>query len=97
MFESQRYITKGVQVSIPTEIQGLLWYLVDDLKSQGIEQDYLQVFRLESGPKGLKIIHIQEVPPYQKEHLVEVNCQLKEKIFVIDSEDYCTMLLAHEY
>jgi hypothetical protein len=60
-------------------------------------KDYLQVFRLSSFNGMQKIVHTQEEPKYEKEYLVNFNQTVNAKIFVIDDEDHCTMLLAEEY
>ena len=64
-----------------------------------IEKDYLQVFEIESiSIDLLRIVHKQEVPCYENEYLVSgIENINKEKIFVIDSGEYSTMMYAHEY
>lgn len=44
MFNNNRYLTCGVDSTIPLELQLFLWNCVDELPA---ERDYLQVFKLE--------------------------------------------------
>ena len=73
--EKKRYLTRGVDETIPSEMQLFMWQAIDHMPEP---KDYLQVFTLsvENGPIEKLIIG---------------------KIYCIDSEDYCTMLLAEEY
>ena len=75
--------------------------MIDDLKTKGnIEVDYLQVFKLRKISDEIIIEHTQEEPEYKASHrfklgyldLGEVN-----KVYVIDSGEYSTMLLPEEY
>ena len=96
LFSGGRYATRGVMSGLCPGLQFYLWNLIDRME---IEKDYLQVFVIESfGRDWLKVIHRQEVPHYEKEHLIKVDGENKDgKIFVIDSVDYSTMLYAEEY
>ncbi|MEE7583249.1 MAG: DUF960 domain-containing protein [Oscillospiraceae bacterium] len=94
MFENSRYLTKGVNQSVPLDLQIFIWKCIDELP---IEKDYLQVFNL-SVKGGIQIIrHKQEVPKYQNTYFVLVSNPVDAKIFVIDDGEYSTMLLAEEY
>lgn len=95
-FSGDRYMTKGISNRLSADIQGLLWRLIDSLE---IEKDYLQVFEIESiSIDSLRIVHKQEVPIYENEYLVlGLENIKKEKIFVIDSGEYSTMMYSHEY
>lgn len=96
MFQNDRYVTCGVATSISFSLQMLLWYLVDSMEVE--EKDYLQVLQLEAYGDKQKIIHMQENPPYRKEHLLSFGeTSVKAKLFLIDDEDHSTMLLADEY
>lgn len=104
MFEnkSNRYITRGVKETLSIHLQLLLWNLIYTLKvDENIELDYLQVFKFKhitnNEKYNLSITHSQEVPEYKKEYLFNVDKPIDEKVFVIDSVDYSTMLLAEEY
>lgn len=97
MFEPNkpRYLTRGVDAEIPVEIQAFLWSAIDHMPE---EKDYLQVFKL-SDMGGLQSIeHSAEQPEFHMTYiLTEVEKPVTAKIYVIDSVDYCTMLLAEEY
>ncbi len=97
MFEPNkpRYLTRGVDAEIPLEIQIFLWNAIDHMPEP---KDYLQVFRL-SDVNGLQVIeHSAEQPEYQMQYiLTQIEKPVNAKIYCIDSEEYCTMLLAEEY
>lgn len=94
-FIGQRYLTRGVQSEIPFELQLFMWYLVSDLPEP---KDYLQVFRLSVSDKGTqRIIHEQEEPAYSREYEFQTDNPVQAKVYVIDDDDHCTMLLAEEY
>jgi len=101
MFDNDRYMTCGIQQEIPVELQAFMWSCIDDLRSQGRELDYLQVFELDRERVGntffQKIEHRQEVPSYKKTYYSFTQEAVKAKIFVIDDGDHSTMLLADEY
>ncbi len=94
MFNNQRYLTKGVQVRIPLELQLFIWSCIDGLPE---ECDYFQVFRLENLGGIQKIIHFSEHPEYHREYLIPTDNPITAKVYIIDSEEYSTMLLAEEY
>ncbi len=91
MFQNQRYITGGINATIPLSLQALLWSLVDG------REDYLQVFRLTTSGKNQHILHTQEQPEYSAEYDFPSCNPIIAKIFVIDDGDHSTMLLADEY
>lgn len=102
MFDKQKYMTKGIQQEIGLDIQVILWSMIDNLKQKDdFKIDYLQVFDLEiediGGLKFQKITHKQEVEPYSITNTYMVRKPVSSKIFVIDSDDYCTMMLSNEY
>jgi hypothetical protein len=94
MFNNPRFITNGVESTIPLWLQNLMWYAIDTLE---IRKDYLQVFTLSDENGRQKIWHVQEEPPYEKEYNVETDVAVTAKIFVIDDETHSTMLLSSEY
>ena len=95
MFENPRYLTKGISERIPVLVQLLLWQMADEMP---VRKDYLQIFRLEWKNGVLKITHSQEVPPYTRTYTLTAGETVKtEKIYIIDSGNYSTMLLAEEY
>lgn len=97
MFEKNkpRYLTRGIDDTIPIELQMFMWEAIDRMPEP---KDYLQVFRL-SNINGLQVIeHTSEQPEYKMQYiLAETSKTVTAKVYVIDSEEYCTMLLAEEY
>ena len=101
MFKKEsRYITKGINEIVDIRLQIFMWRAIDNLNDKVEKVDYLQVFEIEKEYGTITINHRQEVPKYNEEHIIEL-CDIevvgKIKIFVIDSGDYSTMLLAEEY
>lgn len=94
MFNNQRYLTKGVQSEIPLELQLFMWGCIDKLPE---ERDYFQVFKLENFNGIQKITHFSEQPEYRKEYIIPIDNPITSKVYVIDSDEYSTMLLAEEY
>ena len=94
MFNTPRYLTRGIEATIPPHLQALLWNLIDLLP---LERDYLQVFWLEPFGEMQKIVHTSEEPEYKKVLLFPSDNPINAKIYVIDDDDHTTMLLASEY
>lgn len=93
--EKKRYLTRGVDETIPPELQLFMWQAIDQMPQP---KDYLQVFELtESG--GLQCIHHKsEQPAFEMTYILPtIEKLIIGKIYCIDSGDYCTMLLAEEY
>ena len=72
------------------------------MKEQGIEPDYLQVYRLSYSEqeKVLSIRHSQEEPDYENTVSFELPFGVKPytgKLYYIDDGDHRTFLLAEEY
>lgn len=102
MFDKNRYITRGVKEEIGLDIQILIWSYIDALKERkDINVDYLQVFELNTINRNdifnQKLVHKQELAPYEKLYLLNVEEPVNKKVYVIDEGDYSTMLLAEEY
>jgi hypothetical protein len=95
VFNNQRYITRGIETTIPLWLQNLMWYAIEVMEVES--KDYLQVFTPIAENGMQKIVHTQEQPPYEKEYLTECSDPISAKIFVIDDGDHSTMLLASEY
>ncbi|HBI7120541.1 TPA: hypothetical protein K8N02_003004, partial [Clostridium perfringens] len=81
-------------------LQLILWSMIDKLNEEGKELDYLQVFKVRKCKEGIVIEHSQEVPEYKEKYVIdleniEVNGNIK--VFVIDDNEYSTMMLAEEY
>ena len=102
MFDKDRYVTKGAREKLPVLLEVLLWDLVELARGE-TDLDYLQVFELSPLGKKLegrsiqRIRHFQEQPPYEREMLVSVEQPVREKIYIIDSGEYSTLLLPREY
>ncbi len=96
-FNNLRYVTRGINSCLEFHEQNLFWNFIDELS---IEQDYLQVFKLNCNDQGTKILHKQEEPFYTKEHLLKTTLlgeKAEDTIFVIDNGEYSTMMFAYEY
>ena len=101
-FTDNRYITCGVQAEIHPILQASLWNMIDNDISNGLPVDYLQIFKLKpvmrNGKECQEIIHLQEQPKRDKKTIVDFGITpVSAKIFVIDSGEYVTMMLASEY
>ena len=96
MFNGKRYITVGVHKTIPKSIQEFIWELIGRMT---VEKDYLQVFELTVSKRQQELEHRQEKPPYSKRYILQhfTSKPISAKIFVIDSGEYSTMMLASEY
>lgn len=94
-FCKKRYLTRGVNETIPFEIQLFLWEAVDNMPNP---KDYLQVFNL-SIENGLQVVrHTSEQPEFEMTYiLTTVSNAVTAKIYIIDDGEQCTMLLAEEY
>ena len=100
MFKKEnRYVSRQVNETVPIQLQILMWSMIDSLKEKK-KLDYLQIFRLKVKENKVLIEHEQEVPPYKEKYEVEkakFPIEHDMKIYVIDSVDYSTMILAEEY
>lgn len=98
--KNNRYITRGINEKLDLRLQLILWNMIDNLKEEGKELDYLQVFKVRKHEEKIMIEHSQEVPKYKENYVLTLNdIEVNEiiKVFVIDNEDYSTMMLAEEY
>ena len=95
MFNNKRYLTQGVEERIESCSQMIMRSMIDNMN---VEKDYLQIFQLDWKNDVLTITHSQEQPFYKKVYKLPCQSAVKtEKVYVIDSEEYSTMLLAEEY
>ncbi|EWM55075.1 DUF960 domain-containing protein [Ruminococcus flavefaciens] len=94
MFNNKRYLSRGVNETIPIELQLFMWERIDQLSEP---RDYLQIFNLEQVGSMQSITHRSEEPEYQKVYLLPSEKPITQKIYVIDDDDHSTMLLATEY
>lgn len=92
-FRSGRYLTRGVDSTVPLPIQLKMWGMIEQIPMP----DYLQIFTL-TGQNGEQIItHEQEEPVYCNKILFPYPNPVNAKVYVIDDDYHCTMLLAEEY
>ena len=99
-----RYITRGINESIPLDLQILLWHMVEEKDNQP-HTDYLHIFKLQEDDNMLSITHEQEQPAYKLEyHYINYEKNqnaLPKKVYVIREDDvdafYYVMLLPEEY
>ncbi|MBE6863413.1 MAG: hypothetical protein E7495_02395 [Ruminococcus flavefaciens] len=94
MFNNKRYLTCGVDSTIPLELQLFLWKCVDGLPEP---RDHLQIFELKQVGCMQSITHRSEEPEYRKVFLLPSDDPITEKLYIIDDGDHSTMLLASEY
>lgn len=94
MFNNKRYLSRGIDNTIPVELQLFMWGCIDQLPE---ERDYLQVFDFEKVGMMQSITHRSEQPEYHKVYLLPYEKPIVEKVYVIDDGYYSTMLLASEY
>ncbi|MBR1528703.1 MAG: DUF960 domain-containing protein [Oscillospiraceae bacterium] len=97
MFEPNkpRYLTRGVDNTIPLDVQLCMWNIIDRLADP---RDYLQVFHLSVSGEVQVIRHTSEQPVVDKTYtMITFARPVTAKVYVIDSAEYCTMLLAEEY
>lgn len=90
MFDNNRYLTCGVDNTIPIELQLFLWECVERMPAP---RDYLQVFELKPLCGLQSITHSSEEPEYHMEYLLPLDTPIKEKLYIIDDGDHSTMLL----
>ncbi|AQR98212.1 DUF960 family protein [Clostridium saccharoperbutylacetonicum] len=100
MFNGKKYVSREANEIVPIEIQVLMWSMIDELKEK-TKVDYLQIFKISKhDDESISIEHKQEIPTYENRILVELEgVEIKGiiKIYVIDSVEYSTMILAEEY
>ena len=94
MFNNNRYLSCGVDSTIPLELQLFLWECVERMPTP---KDYLQVFDLKPVGCLQSITHSSEEPEYRMEYLLPLEVPITEKLYIIDDGDHSTMLLASEY
>lgn len=102
MFNNKKNITIGIEERIQLDIQTFMWKCIEEAGKNGVELDYLQVFKLTQERIDdiffQSIEHKQEIHKYSKTYGILVNGDpINEKVFVIDDGRYCTMMLEEEY
>lgn len=71
-----RYITRGINESIPLDLQILLWHMVEKKDNQP-HTDYLHIFKLQEDENILSITHEQEQPTYKLEFTIQTMKKIK--------------------
>ena len=102
MFNNSKYMTRGIAVQLPPELQLYLWQMITDLNRSHVPLDYLQVIQLDAitiGDQSLQqITHTQEIPPYKNTVTIRIDQPVSNrKVFCIDDQSHSTMLFAEEY
>lgn len=99
--KNNRYVTRGINEKVDIRLQLIMWSVIDRLKDEGnIELDYLQVFKLRKNGKKVIVEQSQEVPEYSSIYEIELEDVVFDgevKVYIIDSEEYSTMLFPKEY
>ncbi len=67
MFNNGRYLTCGVDNTVPIELQLFLWECVDRMPAP---KDYLQVFELSPSGSMQSITHSSEEPEYRQVYMI---------------------------
>lgn len=94
MFDNERYLTCGVDSTIPLDLQLFLWGCVDSMPAP---KDYLQVFELSASGPMQAITHCSEEPEFKRVYLIPSDSPITNKLYIIDDGSHSTMLLAEEY
>lgn len=98
--KKNRYITRGINEKLDFRLQLTLWNMIDRLKEERKEIDYLQIFKVRKYEEKIMIEHSQEVPKYEEKYVLNLDdIQINEiiRVFVIDNNQYSTMMLEEEY
>ena len=102
-FKGKKFLTRGVDNSIPIQVQLYLWRTIEGLLENQVGLDYLQIFNIRKEGHIIVITHSQEQPgPFELEYVltdqdiekIDLN---DTKLYIIDNIDHCIMLLATEY
>lgn len=101
MFDTKKYVTRGIADQMPLELQLYLWNMIEEARNT-TNLDYLQVFELKAINQGgqylQQITHTQEVPPYNKTVVIKIDNPINNcKVFCIDDTTHSTLLFANEY
>ena len=101
MFQSKnnRYVTRSVDDTVPIETQFFLQSLIDDQVQKGSTLDYFRKFKLKANTKDQMILHTHEDTQWSKVTVMKIPSKrcITKNIWVIDSEDYQTMMLPEDY
>ena len=99
MFDKDKYLTAGVDANIPLIAQLFMWDMIETARSK-IKLDYLQIFKLKPAKVDSAVVqvveHSQEVPVFHQTAAFPCDAPITAKVWVIDDETHCTMLLPEE-
>jgi len=99
MFDKEKYLTAGVDESIPMETQLAMWDMIE-VARQETELDYLQIFKLKRAQVdagAVQVIeHSQEVPPFHQTAAFPCDDPVTAKLYVIDDGTHATMCFPEE-
>lgn len=92
-------MTRSIAEEVPIATQIFLWSLIDDQVNKGTQLDYLQKFELSATETGQAIVYSQEEPKWSQGKLLKIPNQfcITKTIWIIDNEDYQTMLFPEDY
>lgn len=99
----KRFISSGINTTLPPQLQLYLWQLQDNLKEEQKEVDYLQVFHISEIIKNglIAVKHTAEAPPHEEIYLFRTKNTFEGTVYIItdyvDNEMIETMLLSSEY
>ena len=99
MFDKEKYLTAGVDESIPFETQIFLWDMIEVARGK-VKLDYLQIFKLKPAKVdagAVQVIeHSQEAPPFHQTAAFPSDDPVTAKLYVIDDGTHATMCFPEE-
>ena len=93
MVTKNNYISRGVDLSIPRELQLFIWRCMENLPES---HDDVQIFELKQKGKLQSITHRTVEPDYRRNYDLSMEDPITQKIYVVEQKDFSTMLLASE-
>lgn len=97
-------VTKGIERRLDPITEFVLWESIQNMRNNGVDPDWLQVFKLKTvrtrskDTMLLKVTHMQEEPAYEKRFTFPVYPEeaVDGTIFVIDDLTHATMMWEEE-
>lgn len=101
-FDKDKFITIGIKENLVEELQYFIFDVLERLTHSEMELDYLQIFNISNDKRMVKILHSQEVPPFEREYNIldeEIVDSVTDdaKLYVIHSDDNILLMYASEY
>ena len=90
---TKNYISRGVGLSIPLELQLFIWRCIENLPEL---HDDVQIFELKQKGKLQRITHRTVEPDYRRNYFLSLEEPITQKIYVVEQKGFSTMLLASE-